>query len=234
MPSTVSSNVSTRWMLAVVLGGGLLAGAMMGHNDTRAAEGAGSKAAEGAGSKAGGDRKPVVAVVDLFAVLNESRMYKDLKERLREGAEAKRGEAARRDEAAKQAQQTMQAFKRTAPEFREKFKAFVDAAVDYNAYVRLSQAEQVLLLNKGTWEVYQAVLDVVNEVARDKGVDLVLYLDSFEPVLQDTQRLLAQIRQRKVVFASASVDLTAAVQERFDATYRKIRAGGTGGAKKGG
>ena len=208
MRSMLSSSVSSKWVLILAVGGFLLAGVLIGRNDTHAAQGAAAS-------------KPVVAVVDLFAVLNESRMYKDLKERLKASADTKREEARKREQSAKQAQETMEAFKRTAPEFSAKFDAFVKTAVDYNAYVRLSQAEQVLLLNKGTWEVYQGILATVKEVAEKSGVDVVLYLDDFEPNIQDTQALLGQIRQRKVLHATASTDLTKAVLAQFDANYRK-------------
>lgn len=199
-------------MLIPALGGCLVVGLLMGRNDTRAAEGA------AAGTQT------VVGVVDLFTVLNESRMYKDLKEQLKNGAEAKRKEAKRREQTAKEAQEMVEAFKRTAPEFRGKFKAFVDAAIDYNAFVRLSQAEQILLLNKGTWQVYQSILETVGKTAKEKGVDLVLYLDDFEPNLQDTQKMLGQIRQRKILHSSSRIDLTKTVLEQFDAEYRKARA----------
>ena len=199
-------------MWVVVPAGCVLVGVFVGRTDTRAAEGT-----------RGGGPKLLIGVVDLFAVLNESRMYKDLKEELKKAADEKKSEATRREEKAKQAQETMEAFKRTAPEFRDKFKAFVDAAVDYNAYVRLSQADQVLMLNRGTWRVYQAILETIRAVAVERGVDLVLYLDDFEPNIEDTQRLLGQIRQRKVLHASAEVNLTQAVLERFDADYQKGR-----------
>jgi len=152
-------------------------------------------------------------------------MYKDLKEELKQSADEKKNEASRREDRAKQAQQTMEAFKRTAPEFRDKFKNFVDSAVDYNAYVRLSQAEQVLMLNRGTWRVYQAILETIKVVGKEKGIDLVLYLDDFEPNIEDTQRLLGQIRARKVLHASGEVNITQAVLERFDLDYQKNRSG---------
>jgi hypothetical protein len=206
----------------VALGGCLLASVLMDRSDTRAAEGA----AEG---------KPLnVAVVDLFTVLKESRMYKDLLEQLKEGNEANKTEAARREEAAREAQEMTKAFHRSAPEFREKFKAFVDAAVDYNVFVRLTQSEQILLLNKGTWGVYQSILDVVKEVSKERGIDMVLYMDDFQPNLQDTEQLLAQIRQRKVLHASEKIDLSKAVLDRFNANYRKTRAKKGAAGKKGG
>jgi Skp family chaperone for outer membrane proteins len=209
MPSRL---MSSRWMLGVALGGCALAGLLVGRTDTRAAE-----------SAAAASKAAVIGVVDLFSVLNESRMYKDLKEELKKAADEKKAEAGKREDRAKQAQETVEAFKRTAPEFRDKFKAFVDAAVDYNAYVRLSQADQVLMLNRGTWRVYQAILETIKAVAKDRGVDLVLYLDDFEPNIEDTQRLLGQIRQRKVLHASPEINLTQAVLERFDADYQKGR-----------
>lgn len=204
---------SSRWMWGMVLVSGGLIGAILSRTHTRAAEGAAAL------------KPAVVGVVDLFQVLNESRMYKDLKEELKQSADEKKNEASRREDRAKQAQQTMEAFKRTAPEFRDKFKNFVDSAVDYNAYVRLSQAEQVLMLNRGTWRVYQAILETIKVVGKEKGIDLVLYLDDFEPNIEDTQRLLGQIRARKVLHASAEVNITQAVLERFDLDYQKNRSG---------
>lgn len=204
---------SSRWMWVMVLVSGGLIGAILSRTHTRAAEGAAAL------------KPAVVGVVDLFQVLNESRMYKDLKEELKQSADEKKNEASRREDKAKQAQQTMEAFKRTAPEFRDKFKNFVDSAVDYNAYVRLSQAEQVLMLNRGTWRVYQAILETIKVVGKEKGIDLVLYLDDFEPNIEDTQRLLGQIRARKVLHASSEVNITQAVLERFDLDYQKNRSG---------
>jgi Skp family chaperone for outer membrane proteins len=202
--------ISSRWMWVAAMGSCVVVAAILGRTNTRAAEEAAPAA-----------KPPVIGVVDLFAVLNESRMYKDLKEELKQSADEKKAEAARREDKAKQAQQTMEAFKRTAPEFRDKFKSFVDSAVDYNAYVRLSQAEQVLMLNRGTWRVYQGILDTIKVLSKERGIDLVLYLDDFEPNIEDTQRLLTQIRSRKVLHASAGVTITQAVLERFDADYQK-------------
>jgi len=218
-----SKNVTSRWILVIACALCAVVGLLVGRNDTRAAEAAAAAPAKPA----------VIGVVDLFSVLNESRMYKDLKEELKKSADDKKSEAGRRENKAKQAQETMEAFKRTAPEFRDKFKSFVDAAVDYNAYVRLSQADQVLMLNRGTWRVYQAIVETVKAVAKDRGVDLVLYMDDFEPNIEDTQKLLAQIRSRKVLHASDQVNLTQAVLERFDADYQKGRITSQPAAKEG-
>ncbi len=212
MRCVLSNGISSGWLLAVMLGGIVVGGLLVDRGQSQAAEGA---AAPG---------PTVVGVVDMYKVLNESRMYKDLKEDLREGAQSKREEAQRRKQEAEMAEKTLDAFNRRAPQFREKFKAFVDAAVDYNAYVKLSQAEQILLLNKGTWQVYQSILEVVAEVAKERGVDLVVYLDDFEPDLQDTQRLMSQIRQRKILHRAPRVDMTELVLERFNMSYRKAKA----------
>lgn len=212
MRSMLSNRISSGWLLALMLSGVVVGGLLVDRGQSQAAEGAASPT------------PTVIGVVDMYKVLNESKMYKDLKDELHKGAASKREEAQRRRQEADMAQKTMEAFNRRAPQFREKFKAFVDAAVDYNAYVKLSQAEQILLLNKGTWQVYQSILEVVSEVAEERGIDLVIYMDDFEPDLEDTQRLMAQIRQRKVLHRSPRLDLTTAVRERFDQNYLKARA----------
>ena len=73
-------------------------------------------------------------------------------------------------------------------------------------------------------EVYRQISKASQDGAQSQGADIMLAVTPVEFDVPDAAILINQILQKKVVYASPRVNLTALVIERFDNEY--LRRGG--------
>ncbi len=86
-----------------------------------------------------------------------------------------------------------------------------------------AQFKEVTLLREHrrlTLEMYGEVTKVVAAVAGERGLTLVLCRDADLVDTDETAELVAQIRNRKVLYSDPSLDITADVLARLNASYR--------------
>ncbi|MEO0587765.1 MAG: OmpH family outer membrane protein [Planctomycetota bacterium] len=89
------------------------------------------------------------------------------------------------------------------------------------------QFEQERLARESIVELertYRDIADTINRIATERGIDAVLFdqpLD--ELVAENRQQLLAQIADRKLLFASERIDLTDAVIRRMNNDFDAAR-----------
>jgi len=73
--------------------------------------------------------------------------------------------------------------------------------------------------------MYEKLLGVVEELALEEGLDLVLNKDQSESKARNISELLTQISMRKVLFNVVNIDLTGQVLERIDRLYEQVKMG---------
>ena len=164
----------------------------------------------------------LVAVCDVAAVFANSEKAQDLKRR--ENANTK-GLA--------------ETEKQKAAEIRDKQNSLLeDVAPDTTDYnTRLGEIQQMIVAMKAwgemadwqskqwkykqTLKLYRKIMDLIAEVAKERGIDIVLHRRKRAAGGGDLRQLLSQINSRKVIYAgSGCVDLTAEVLKRLDASYK--------------
>ena len=83
---------------------------------------------------------------------------------------------------------------------------------------RLQRERSVL-----TKDMYRTILQAVADVAKQSGVQLVLYKHQGELSGQTLPDLLDQIERRQVLYAGSEMDITDAVVARLNAAYQQGR-----------
>ena len=93
-------------------------------------------------------------------------------------------------------------------------------AIDLNPQERQRIRTKILdLSNKRKLEVYNEIVRISGEFAKERGFDLVQRVDRMPVVESGDTDLAAQIDRRSVVHYDASIDLTGTVLERINREY---------------
>ncbi len=77
--------------------------------------------------------------------------------------------------------------------------------------------------HKSTEQMYKQIVDMVNVVAKEMGLDLVLLQHSQPLQTSSTEELIAQISGRTVLYHSPKVDITAKVLASINEQYRQSK-----------
>lgn len=172
------------------------------------------------GSNAAGSAESSVAVVDVIRIFNEYQRQIDLNDEL----QAIRGnlnlEAQTRRERLQNLQQEVDQMSPTDPARKAKLDEAVRLQIEFKNWFEINEAAMTRELAVWTEKVYSEINEVAGEVAREQGVDVMLYKSVYQPGNPDPQMVREQIRQRQVIYASPNADLTQQTLDRLNAKYR--------------
>jgi Skp family chaperone for outer membrane proteins len=172
-----------------------------------------------------------VGVANPTQIFIQIREKKDLEAKVKEQTAA----IGQQDQAKKQNLQQLQEarnqFKPDTQQWQEKNNEFRRAYIEYETWSRVTQQDlqnQLKLLTKTTYEKIEAA---VGEVARQRGLDIVIAdqrgeignIDALTP-----EGLDAKLKQRVVLFANPKVDITNDVIAYLDKNYTAPAPSGGG------
>ena len=167
-----------------------------------------------------------VAVIDMTLIFEKSQMPKDLErifgqEKIRIETEAS-GRKSNMDLLQKKLDSG--AFAKDSPDFQDRFLKLEHSKIDNEFWLRDQDRSLGQDRKKYFEEIYRQISTASQDVAQSQGVDVLLAVTPVEFDVPDAAVLINQILQKKVVYASPRVNLTALVIERFDNEY--LRRGG--------
>ncbi|HUW84594.1 MAG TPA: OmpH family outer membrane protein [Phycisphaerae bacterium] len=201
--------MASRWMLAAGMGALAAVVVLGGRSDTNA------QAVDVDLSK--------VAVVDVIRIFNECQQTKDVNERFQLRDEKFVDQRQKLKEAVDQKEGELEAFARGSKEYIERFKQWVQLQIDYGSTIKIHQRRIVRDQVFWTRRTYTQIVQAVEEVAKARGLLLVFYRDEMDLQTDDLKDLGNRLRDRKVVFSAAGLDIT---QEVLDKVNRDYRASG--------
>jgi Skp family chaperone for outer membrane proteins len=178
----------------------------------------------------GGAPEPVpapaaqVGVVDVVRVFDECDQIRDLNQILKEANEAYQKEAEVRKKVLAQRETELAAFAPDSPDYPPRRREFTRMSIEYNVWLQQSRAELARDHFNWTRVVYEECCKVVSEVARERGMTLVLQKRDFKPDLfseDDVDRIRQVIHGRNVVWFDASLDITDAVIKKMNQRYKE-------------
>ncbi len=162
-----------------------------------------------------------LAVCDIEAIFRNYDRATDLLERLNDDRIRIKNEYEQRGKAVQALELELGALKEGSEEFEARFQEIQRLGIESNTYLQFNESLIRRKHHRLTEEMYQEILVGIARAAQEKGIDLVLYLD--EQVAQsakDAMELLAQIRNRKVLYSRESLDITQVVLDRLNQAYR--------------
>lgn len=150
-------------------------------------------------------KSPVVAVVDVQFILQESKAAQSIQKAATAQAEAYGKEIAPQEEKLRAADQELarQRASLSAEQFAAKRRDFEKQIADVQRNVQARQRNLEMAVNEARQTVLKAMNEIIEEVAKDKGVNLVL------------------LKHVAMIF-DTSADLTPAVLEKLNAKLPQV------------
>ncbi|NLX23420.1 MAG: OmpH family outer membrane protein [Phycisphaerae bacterium] len=184
---------------------------------------AGYNHAQQAGGPSAGTR---VGVVDLVRVFNEFEQTKALNAEMERYKLRVAEEKQAKEEKLEVERNTLQGFAPDSAEYAQRMRALKKMMIDYKAWVAVERENMTDEHRAWIERTYAAVMEGIAAVARHNGIQVVVTREELETSVPETETLLKQILNRKVVYADPELDLTDAVLVTLNDLFAK-----KGGAK---
>lgn len=159
-----------------------------------------------------------VAVVNVAKVLTECQENLDREKEIREREQAfntKLNDLKAEADSIRQELET--ALKPGSPEHLQQMQKYFDKMALYESYKK-GQPEVIRAETQAWMEaLYQKLLEAVAEMSRLEGISLVLNKDELPDVA-------TMIRNRRVIYSTPSMDITARIMENMDRAYSRQKA----------
>ena len=168
-----------------------------------------------------------VAVCDIVEVFNNYQRAKDLGDQLDERRQAIRAEGKKREDAVKKLGLELENYKKGTRQYEQTVNEITRLSINAKAYLEYEDARALrehMLLTK---EMYGEIKAVIAQVAKQRGVAIVLQREPETLETENTTQLLREIYSRKVHYYAETLDLTEQVLMALNQAYkaRKPAAG---------
>jgi len=166
---------------------------------------------------AGGTRTAVCVIVKIF---DNYIRGKELSEEFSERLRRLQAEDQQRVQVIEELNRELEGLKAGSTEHEARLsraeKLTIDRQVWKQHQTRLAERDRLRL----TKEMYDEIVKMVETIARQRGIQIVLYDRAQDQEAENMGQLLQQVELRKVVYASKSVDLTDTVLLALNEAYR--------------
>lgn len=111
---------------------------------------------------------------------------------------------------------TIKALKPDSIDYLAQRKELIDKRSSLDAQQEFNRERMVLKEYKWSKEFYQEILQVTSELAKEKGLDLVLEQDQIELLPLSVNDIMRTISTNKVLYSSGCVEISGEVMARLD------------------
>ncbi len=160
-----------------------------------------------------------VALCDVVHVFNNYGRADDLTDRLNEKRNALQLEAESKLRAVEQMQMELEGLVEGSQQFEARLADVQKLEIERQAWGQIKEASILREHHRLTKEMYNQILAKVAQVAKARNVDLVMYQVRGELLGANTQQLLHEIAQRRILYASQGMDLTEIVLTSLNDDY---------------
>ena len=164
-----------------------------------------------------------VGVCDIVAVFNGNDKANDLREMLEKKRKAIQAEDEKRAKAIQASQEELAAYKKGSGQYEKMLNEIQRLSYERKAWLEFQNAMILREYQRLTREMYDEILQVIAQVARQGGIDVVIYTERDMPSTDDRRELLSMIERRKVLFAADDVDITSATLAALNKAYARTK-----------
>jgi len=101
-------------------------------------------------------------------------------------------------------------------------KQLFEKKAQLEAMQQFNRQQRALMERRWTEELYSGILRITNELAKDKGLDLVLERAELEFPMPSTEEFVTILNTHKVLYSGGCVDISDEVTARLDAEASKF------------
>ena len=161
-----------------------------------------------------------VSIRDIFRDCKANASYRD-KALAEQNAKNVEMDALQKKIAADEA--GLRALKAGSSDYMKQYEALINEQAQYEAKKQYISQARVLEDRRWTEVLYKEVLRITKELAKAKGLNMVLEVD--EPVfpMTNTDELMMALQTHKVLYSAGCVDLTAEVVVEMDKIESKLK-----------
>jgi len=166
-----------------------------------------------------------IAIANPARIFNEMQETKDLKVKLENDRKSLEAQEREKREKIKALQDERDQLKSDTPQYAERNKALLSAAIEFKTWGEIMQADVQRTQKIQMKSLFEKIQAATAEVAKEKGISLVIaeqkpdVPDNLEQITVDQLRLV--ITQRNVLFAEEATDISNEVIALVDAKYKK-------------
>jgi Skp family chaperone for outer membrane proteins len=172
--------------------------------------------AQSAGS-AGPTRVGVCNIVEVF---REYQRAQDLTQDLEKRRAQLAAEREKRNTRAEELRTQMEGLRAGSDAHEQALKQLEQQIVENRVWFTLQQAALLREHKRLTEEMYKEITSAIAEVANRQGFDLIVQLEPKEMQAENVEQFIQQIDRRKVLYNKDGIDITAAVLQQVNETYR--------------
>ena len=160
-----------------------------------------------------------VAVCDLSKVFDDYKRAKHLNDQLNERRRKIKAEIEQRRETLEKTGQQLKGLNPGGEEYDKVLKKVQHLQVDMEVWRRIQ--EQTLLRDhlRLTRDMFDEISKAVGAIAAQKGIDLVVQLEPRDIQAKNSQELIAQLINRKVLYNKDTLDITGDVLRYVNEKY---------------
>lgn len=170
-----------------------------------------------------------IGVVDMVKAFNENDQWKAINNGLTKKRQGQDAEAEKFKEQIAAKQKQLDAYHPDSPDWLKCSEELLSLNTKAEVWARLEKARTERMKRQWVEKNYADVTKAIAEVAKKRGLALVLTREEIEPNTEDSARLFAQIINRKVVYHEPGLEITEEVLRKVNDEFKL--AGGEGGLK---
>jgi Skp family chaperone for outer membrane proteins len=165
-----------------------------------------------------------IAVVDMVKIFNDNDQWKAINETLKTRSASSEHEAEGRKEKIAAKQKEAEAYQPNTPEWKKCNEELLELQAKAEVWLRHEKGEIEQLKAYWVQKNYADVTAAVAAIAKQQGIAMVLTQEELDKEGQDSNRMFAQIINRKVVYCDPRLDITPSVSKKFNDDF-KLRGG---------
>jgi Skp family chaperone for outer membrane proteins len=157
-----------------------------------------------------------VAVVDVTKVLQESKKHKAWQEKMSGQETQMKAEFQKDKKALESIQANMDVLKPGTVDYVNTMREFLDKKALLEAKDKFYQEKVNLEMLQWTESLYVQMLDVVKQIAEQKGLDVVIAQEQLDLPSSSLRDFMLNIRTKKVLYHTEQMDITEEVLASLD------------------
>ncbi len=161
-----------------------------------------------------------VGIVDMVRVFNECEQWKAINAGLTRKRQAQDQEAEKMKEEIAAKTKQIDAYHPDTPDWTRATEELLRLQTKAEVWARMEKVRVEAQKKHWVEKNYADVTRAIAEVAKKRGLVLVLTREEIEPNTEDSSRMFAQIINRKVVYSDKRLDITEDVMKRLNEEFK--------------
>jgi len=160
------------------------------------------------------------AVVDIVKVFNDYQRTKEINDRLNKEQLELQNQRKQKIDRVEALKAQLENLNPDSKDYYQRQKELLEVSIDLKNFTEIKSEEVKREFRVLTEDIYKQILKSIEDVAKEMGYDMVMYLDMMEIHGDSFPALLEKIRERKVLYAAKHIDITQNVLDALNQSYK--------------